>query len=59
MGLGRLWRVCAGTRSEFAWVVHFCTSQSFVGKICKVGIIPLFISHFTFEHRNEEQGAFG
>lgn len=58
MGLGRLWRACASVRGELAWVVCFGISQDFVGKVRKVGLTQLFISHFTFKHRDEEQGVF-
>ncbi|ANY87237.1 hypothetical protein IEC33019_1674 [Pseudomonas putida] len=58
MGLGRLWRVYASARNELGRVVHFCTSQSFVGKFCKVEVSPFFVPPFTLKHRNEEQGVF-
>lgn len=58
MGLGRLWRVYASARNAYDWVVHFCTSQNFVGKFCKVEVSHFFVPPFTLKHRNEEQGVF-
>lgn len=58
MGLGRLWRVYASAWNEFGRVVHFCISQSFVGKFCKVEASQFFVPPFTLKHRNEEQGVF-